>query len=95
MFDHDTFSKDDRMGDAEFEIFPFMEALKSNLSGIPSGTVIKRIQPSKENFLADESCITYVNGKVVQDMILRLQNVECGEVELQLQWIDLPAAKGV
>ncbi|WVZ15503.1 hypothetical protein V8G54_013069 [Vigna mungo] len=95
VYDHDTFSKDDRMGDAEFDIFPFIEALKSNLTGIPNGTVIKRIQPSRENFLADESCITYANGKLVQDMILRLQNVECGEVEIQLQWIDLPGAKGI
>ena len=95
MYDHDTFSKDDRMGDAEFDIFPFIEALKSNITGLPNGTVIKRTQPSAENFLADESCITCVNGKLVQDMILRLQNVECGEVEIQLQWIDLPGSKGI
>lgn len=83
------------MGDAEFKILPFIEALKMNLTGLPSGTVITRVQPSKDNFLVDESCITYTNGKVVQDMILRLQNVECGEVEIQLQWIDLPGSKGL
>ncbi|RDX86484.1 Protein C2-DOMAIN ABA-RELATED 4, partial [Mucuna pruriens] len=93
VFDHDTFSKDDKMGDAEFDILPFIEALKMNLTGLPSGTKIARIQPSRQNCLADESCITYSNGKVVQDMILRLQNVECGEVEIQLQWIDLPGSK--
>ncbi|KAG4991932.1 hypothetical protein AAZX31_09G159700 [Glycine max] len=95
VYDHDTFSKDDKMGDAEFDIFPFIEALKMNLTGLPNGTVVTRIQPSKHNCLADESCITYSNGKVVQDMILRLQNVECGEVEIQLQWIDLPGSKGL
>ncbi|KAE9600216.1 putative C2 domain-containing protein [Lupinus albus] len=95
VYDHDTFSKDDKMGDAEFEISPFIEALRTNLTGLPSGTVISRIQPSKENCLADESCITYTSGKVIQDMILRLQNVECGEVEIQLHWIDLPGCKGL
>ncbi|XP_028181529.1 protein C2-DOMAIN ABA-RELATED 4-like [Glycine soja] len=95
VYDHDTFSKDDKMGDAEFDIFPFIEASKMNLTGLPNGTVVTRIQPSKHNCLADESCITYSNGKVVQDMILRLQNVECGEVEIQLQWIDLPGSKGL
>ncbi|KAK7333762.1 hypothetical protein VNO80_30539 [Phaseolus coccineus] len=80
----------DKMGDAEFDIFPFVEALKTNLTAIPNVTVIKRIQPSKHNFLAHESCITYVIGKLVQDMILRLQNVKCGQLEIQLHWVDLP-----
>ncbi|XP_019433179.1 PREDICTED: protein C2-DOMAIN ABA-RELATED 4-like isoform X1 [Lupinus angustifolius] len=95
VYDHDTFSKDDKMGDAEIEISPFIEALRSNVTGLPSGTVISRIQPSKQNCLADESCITYTSGKVIQDMILRLQNVECGEVEIQLHWIHLPGCKGL
>ncbi|KAK7271197.1 hypothetical protein RJT34_26896 [Clitoria ternatea] len=95
VYDHDTFTKDDKMGDAEFDILPFIEALKMNLTGLPNGTVIKRIQQSRNNCLADESCITYSNSKVVQDMILRLQNVECGELEIQLQWIDLPGSKGL
>ncbi|KAK7314646.1 hypothetical protein VNO77_33173 [Canavalia gladiata] len=95
VYDHDTFSKDDKMGDAEFDILPFIEALKMNLSGLPNGTVITRIQPSMNNCLASESCVTHYNGKVVQDLILRLKNVECGEVEIQLQWIDLPGSKGL
>ncbi|XP_061362637.1 protein C2-DOMAIN ABA-RELATED 4-like isoform X2 [Gastrolobium bilobum] len=95
VYDHDTFSKDDKMGDAEFEILPFIEALRMNLTGLPTGTVVTRIQPSDHNCLVDESCITYSNGKVIQDMILRLRNVECGEVEIQLHWIDLPGSKGL
>ncbi|OIV89929.1 hypothetical protein TanjilG_02120 [Lupinus angustifolius] len=95
VYDHDTFSKDDKMGDAEFEILPFIEALRMNITGLPSGTVISRIQPSKQNCMTNESCITYTNGKVIQDIILRLRNVECGEVEIQLHWIDLPGCKGL
>ena len=95
VYDHDTFSKDDKMGDGEFGIVPYIEALKMNIEGVPSGTIITRIQPSRENCLAEESCILWKDGKVVQDMCLRLRNVECGEVEIQLQWIDLPGSKGL
>lgn len=83
------------MGDGEFGIVPYIEALKMNIEGVPSGTIITRIQPSRENCLAEESCILWKDGKVVQDMCLRLRNVECGEVEIQLQWIDLPGSKGL
>ncbi|XP_043701947.1 protein C2-DOMAIN ABA-RELATED 4-like [Telopea speciosissima] len=90
VYDHDRFSKDDKMGDAEFDIKPFVEVLRMNLDPYPSGTKISRIQPSRQNCLAEESCISWENGKVIQDMCLRLRNVERGEVELQLHWIDLP-----
>ncbi|KAK4354390.1 hypothetical protein RND71_026584 [Anisodus tanguticus] len=93
VYDHDTFSMDDKMGDAEFDIKPFVEALKMNLDGLPSGTVITRVLPCRTNCLAEESRVVWQDGKVVQDMILRLRNVECGEVELQLQWIELPGSK--
>lgn len=90
MYDHDTFTLDDKMGDAEFDVKPFLDALQMSLEGFPSGTVITRIQPCRTNCLAEESCVIWKDGMVSQDMCLRLRNVECGEVELQLQWINLP-----
>ncbi|XP_019196188.1 PREDICTED: protein C2-DOMAIN ABA-RELATED 4 [Ipomoea nil] len=95
VYDHDTFTKDDKMGDAEFNIKPFIDALKMDLEGLPSDTVISRVQPGRSNCLADESCVTWKDHKVIQDMCLRLRNVERGEVEIQLQWIDLPGCKGL
>ncbi|EXB69087.1 putative ADP-ribosylation factor GTPase-activating protein AGD11 [Morus notabilis] len=95
VYDHDTFSMDDKMGDAEFDIKAYIEALKMNLEGLPSGTIITRIQPSRQNCLVEESSIMWNEGKVIQDLCLRLRNVECGEVEVQLQWIDLPGSKGL
>ncbi|KAG9131222.1 hypothetical protein Leryth_006082 [Lithospermum erythrorhizon] len=86
---------DDKMGDAEFDIRPFIESLKMKLNGLPSGTVITRVQPSRQNCLAEESSVKWVDGKIIQDLSLRLRNVECGEVEIQLQWIDLPGCKGL
>ncbi|GER32950.1 calcium-dependent lipid-binding family protein [Striga asiatica] len=95
VYDHDTFSMDDKMGDAEFDIRPFIDALKMQLDGLPNGTIITKILPSRSNCLAEESCVLWKDGKVIQDICLRLKNVECGEVELQLRWIDLPGSKGL
>ncbi|KAL5721852.1 Protein C2-DOMAIN ABA-RELATED 4 [Ranunculus cassubicifolius] len=95
VYDHDTFSLDDKMGDAEFDIKPFIDAVKMRLGDLPSGTIISKVIPSRQNYLAEESCIVWSNGKVVQHLCLRLKNVECGEVELQLEWIDLPGSKGI
>lgn len=95
VYDKDTFSLDDKMGDAEFHITDFLQALRMRLEGLPSGTIITKVQPSRENCLAEESRIVWDNGKVVQNMFLRLRNVERGEIEIQLQWIDIPGSRGL
>ncbi|XP_047339207.1 protein C2-DOMAIN ABA-RELATED 4-like [Impatiens glandulifera] len=95
IYDHDTFSKDDKMGEADFDIKDFVEAMRMNILGLPEGTVLARVSPSRQNCLADESCISWTEGKVSQHMILRLKNVERGEVEISLHWIDLPGSKGL
>ncbi|XP_031093705.1 protein C2-DOMAIN ABA-RELATED 4-like [Ipomoea triloba] len=95
VYDKDRFSFDDKMGDAEFDITTFVEAVKMHFQNIPSGTIITKIKPSRVNCLAEESSIVWEDGKVVQNMVLRLRNVECGELELQLQWIDIPGCKGL
>ncbi|KAI3451842.1 hypothetical protein Pfo_008507 [Paulownia fortunei] len=95
VYDKDTFTLDDKMGDAEFDIKEFIEVLKMHLENVPSGTVITKVKPNRENCLSDESSIIWENGKVTQHMFLRLQNVECGEIELQLHWIDIPGSRGL
>ncbi|XP_011002782.1 PREDICTED: probable ADP-ribosylation factor GTPase-activating protein AGD11 [Populus euphratica] len=95
VYDKDTFSLDDKMGDAEFDISQFIEVVKMRLDNLPSGTIIRKIQPNRENCLAEESCIVWANGKVVQNLFLRLRHVETGEVELQLEWIDIPGSRGL
>ncbi|XP_020579456.1 GTPase activating protein 1-like [Phalaenopsis equestris] len=92
VYDKDTFSSDDPMGDAEFDIRPFFESAKMDLKGVPDGTVLRKQASNRENCLAEESSIYLLNGKVVQDIVLRLRNVECGEIELRLQWVDIPGA---
>lgn len=93
VYDKDTFSMDDKMGDAEFFIGPFIEAVKMRLSGLPNNTIVTKVLPSRQNSLAEESHIVWKDGKVVQNMVLRLRNVETGEVELQLHWIDIPGSR--
>lgn len=65
------------------------------LQELPDGTEIKRVVPNRENCLAEASSIVSNNGKIVQNMILLLRNVECGEVEIQLEWIDIPGSRGL
>ncbi|CAA2999461.1 C2-DOMAIN ABA-RELATED 7 [Olea europaea subsp. europaea] len=95
VYDKDTFTRDDSMGNAEIDIKPCIECLRMELQGLPDGTKVDRIQPSRNNCLADESCIIWNKGKMTQDMVLRLRNVESGEVEVQIEWIDLPGLKGI
>ncbi|KAK4776311.1 hypothetical protein SAY86_004999 [Trapa natans] len=92
VYDRDTFGYDDKMGYAEFEIGPFLQAVKMRLHGLPNGTIVTRVLPSRQNYLAEESHIVWKDGKVVQNMVLWLRHVENGEIELQLQWIDIPGS---
>uniref|UniRef100_A0A0C9S773 TSA: Wollemia nobilis Ref_Wollemi_Transcript_9546_846 transcribed RNA sequence n=1 Tax=Wollemia nobilis TaxID=56998 RepID=A0A0C9S773_9CONI len=92
VLDKDTLSKDDKMGDAEIDLQPLVMAVRMQnvVSNSNSKTELRRLVASKDNCLVKDSCICYVNGQTVQDVCLRLQNVESGELELELKWIDLP-----
>lgn len=93
VYDKDTFSKDDKMGEAELDIKPFVESVRMDLlQGFPSGTVINTVTPSRQNCIAMESDIVWKNGRIIQDIVLRLRNVESGELELQLQWVSVPGS---
>ncbi|GJU20046.1 C2-domain ABA-related 4-like protein [Tanacetum coccineum] len=97
VLDHDTFTRDDEMGDAEFEIKTFLEAHKMHLDPhtVPNGTILKRIEPSEDNCLSEESCVIWKDGMIMQKLNLTLRNVESGEIELELHWIDLPGVHNV
>ncbi|KAL3582250.1 hypothetical protein D5086_016582 [Populus alba] len=95
VFDKDTFTVDDKMGEARIDIQPYIASLKMGLQNLPKGCVVSRVQPSQNNCLADESCIVWDDGKLLQDMNLRLRNVESGEVTIQIEWIDVPGCRGL
>lgn len=83
------------MGNAKIYIKPLLDCINMGLDSLPDGTKVDRVQPSKDNDLADESPIVWNKGKMTQDMLLRLKNVECGQIEIQVEWIELPGNKGV
>ena len=79
VWDKDVTNRDDPMGDAKIDIIPFLKAkLESN------NTTVKKIAPNKDNCLDKESEIKWENGKLVQEMTLKLRNVKSGKVVLQL-----------
>ncbi|XP_074277948.1 protein C2-DOMAIN ABA-RELATED 7-like [Silene latifolia] len=95
IFDKDTFTEDDKMGDATIDIKPYIECLQMGLGELPIGTAVKKIQPNDHNCLADESQVIWTGrGRMVQDMVLKLRNVDTGKLQIQLEWLDLPGCKG-
>ncbi|KAF3649237.1 putative 2-isopropylmalate synthase B-like [Capsicum annuum] len=93
LYDKDTFTSDDKMGDAKIDIKPYLDAINMGLEGLPDGVKVDRVQPNRENCLSDESCILWENGKMTQIMLLRLQHVECGEVEIQIELINAQSGR--
>lgn len=95
VYDKDRFSRDDKMGDAELDIKPYLKALKLGLNDLPNDTIITTIKPTRTNCLAEESNIIWSNGEVVQNMVLRLRNAKSGEIEVKLGWTNVPGSKGL
>nr|TKW22452.1 hypothetical protein SEVIR_4G229600v2 [Setaria viridis] len=90
VFDHDLLSRDDKMGEAEIDLQPMISAATAFgdpdlLADMQIGKWLK----SPDNALARDSAVNVVGGKVKQEVSLKLQNVESGEVDLELEWIPL------
>ncbi|KMZ72901.1 ARF-GAP domain 13, partial [Zostera marina] len=88
VYDYDMFSQDDIMGEAEIDIQPLITAAMA--FGDPSmleDMQIGRWLKSDDNALVHDSRVNIVGGKFKQELKLELQNVESGEIELELEWI--------
>ncbi|KAL0904697.1 hypothetical protein M5K25_026833 [Dendrobium thyrsiflorum] len=92
VFDHDRFKFDDKMGHAYLSLQPIMSASKLKralkLSTGESETNLRKVAPNRDNCLIVDSFVTYVNGEIVQDVYLKLQDVESGELFVKLKWFD-------
>jgi len=95
VYDKDTFSVDDKMGEAEIDLKPYVQCKQMGLGKLPNGCSLKRIQPDRTNYLAEESSCIWQNGKIVQEMFLRLRNVESGEILVEIEWVDVVGCKGL
>ncbi|KAH1046123.1 hypothetical protein J1N35_036907 [Gossypium stocksii] len=90
VYDKDTFSHDDFMGEAEIDIQPLVAAAKAHeRSEIQESMQLGKWVASKENTLEKDGIITVTDGKVKQDISLRLQKVERGVLEIELECVPL------
>ncbi|KAK7303565.1 hypothetical protein RJT34_14474 [Clitoria ternatea] len=90
VYDYDTFSADDIMGDATIELQSLItSAMAFGDAGIFGDMQIGKWLKSDDNALSEDSTVNIVDGKVKQLMTIKLQNVECGELDLELEWIPL------
>lgn len=91
VFDKDTFSSDDSMGEAEVDIEPLVSAAKAYMNAGVVGTMqIAKWLATADNALASDSIINLIDGQVKQEITLKLQNVESGILELELECVPLP-----
>ncbi|KAI5384789.1 ADP-ribosylation factor GTPase-activating protein agd12, variant 2 [Lathyrus oleraceus] len=90
VFDHDIFSADDIMGEAEIDLQPLItSAIAFGDAGMFDDMQIGKWLKSNDNALVEDSIVNIIDGKVKQDMLIKLQNVECGELNLELEWLSL------
>ncbi|KAL8172331.1 hypothetical protein V2J09_024135 [Rumex salicifolius] len=85
VYDKDKFSTDDFMGDAEIDILPLVNAAKA----LERSELNESTHLGKESNQVEDRTITVVDGKVKQETSIRLQNVERGVVELELDCVPL------
>ncbi|KAK8629893.1 hypothetical protein V6N13_078711 [Hibiscus sabdariffa] len=90
VFDKDRFKADDKMGHAYLNLQPLVSAARlSHALRVSSGEMaLRKVVPDTDNCLVRESCISSINGEVVQRVRLRLCAVESGEIELKVRLIE-------
>ncbi|KAI4372320.1 hypothetical protein MLD38_010565 [Melastoma candidum] len=91
VFDKDRFKADDKMGHARVNLQPLLSAARlRKILKVCSGetTTLRKVVPDGDNCLMRESSITCVNGEVIQDVWLRLCEVESGEIHLKIKLVD-------
>ncbi|XP_009780254.1 putative ADP-ribosylation factor GTPase-activating protein AGD11 [Nicotiana tabacum] len=90
VYDKDTFTTDDFMGEAEIDIQPLVTAAKaSENSTLGESMPLGKLKASKENTLVKDGIISLIDGKVKQDITVKLQNVERGVLEIELECVPL------
>ncbi|CAI9764743.1 unnamed protein product [Fraxinus pennsylvanica] len=90
VYDKDTFKTDDFMGEAEIDIQPLVSAAKaSECTTIDESMTLGNWKASKENTLVRDGVISFKDGRVKQEIALKLQKVERGVLEIELECVSL------
>lgn len=83
-------SSDDKMGEARIDLQPMIEsAMAFGDPDLLADMQIGKWLRSEDNALLEDSIVNIVDGKIIQEMSLGLQNVESGEIYLSVEWIPL------
>lgn len=78
------------MGEAEIDIQPLVSAaIAHENSTLNEPKQLGKWEASKENTLVKDSIISLTDGKVIQEVSLKLQNVERGVLEIMLECVPL------
>lgn len=78
------------MGEVEIDIQPLVVAAKAYENSTMTESVqLGKWLASEDNTLVKDSVINLAEGKVKQEIALRLQNVERGELEIELECVPL------
>nr|GMC90562.1 probable ADP-ribosylation factor GTPase-activating protein AGD11 [Ipomoea batatas] len=95
VFDKDTFTTDDFMGEAEIDIQPLVVAARASENFTKNdpmqqlGTTWKVDTENANPPLVADGAIYLVEGTVKQEIALKLQNVERGVLEVELECVSL------
>lgn len=92
VYDRDTFKADDFMGDGEIDIQPLLSAARAseNSDLKESSMELGKWVESKDNTtLVKDGVITLAKGTVKQEIALKLQNVEKGVLQMELECVPL------
>lgn len=90
VYDKDTFTTDDFMGEAEIDIQPLVTAAKaSENSTLCESMPLGKWKASKDNTLVKDGIISLIDGRVKQEATVKLQNVERGVLEIELECVPL------
>ena len=90
VYDKDKFTTDDFMGEAEIDIQPLVSAAKA----YENSTITESMQLGKwiagqDNTLVKDGIISLADGKVKQEISLKLKNVERGVLDIELECVPL------
>ncbi|KAH7332492.1 hypothetical protein KP509_20G090500, partial [Ceratopteris richardii] len=85
VFDKDFLTADDEMGDAEIDLHPLVSAANAGVD-FQEGSNIGRVRRTPSNHFVKDSLIKFNNASLVQEICIKLQNVQKGHIELEVRW---------
>ncbi|GFQ04939.1 probable ADP-ribosylation factor GTPase-activating protein agd11 [Phtheirospermum japonicum] len=90
VYDKDTFSTDDFMGDAEIDIQPLLSAAKASEGSSTDEQMLEledEEDSEEEKTVVDDRVVTLEDGRVKQNIAIKLKNVERGVLEIELECV--------